>query len=135
MLLLIMKKIVRIFAVEVAGLYITSQIAQGLAFEYELEGLVITGIALAIAMYLVKPIVNVLLLPLNMITLGLFKFLSHAVTIYIVDIALSQFQVQGFHFPGLVSRYLDLPSITLAEGPLAYVAFSVLLSVITALLG
>jgi len=130
-----MKKIVRIFAVEVAGLYITSQIAQGLAFEYELEGLVITGIALAIAMYLVKPIVNVLLLPLNMVTLGLFKFLSHAVTIYIVDIALSQFQVQGFNFPGLVSRYLDLPAITFAEGPLAYVAFSVLLSVITALLG
>ena len=129
-----MKKILSIFTVEVAGLYITTQIASGIVFENQIEGLIITGIALAIAMYFVKRIVNILLLPLNLVTLGLFKFLSHAVTIYIVDLAMTQFSVNGFHFAGFTSRFFDLPPIDFGAGALAYIAFSIVLSVITALI-
>lgn len=130
-----MKKLVRIFSREVAALFIATSIATGIVFENYLEGLILTGIALAVATYIVKPVVNLLLLPINLATLGLFKFLSHAITLFIVDIALNQFAVTGFHFQGLVSKFLDLPAIDLSAGPMAYVAFSIIIMLVTSALG
>lgn len=129
-----MKKILRIFAIELAGLYIASQVASGLVFQNQGEGMLITALGLGIAIYLVKPIVNVLLLPVNLATLGVFKFLAHAITLFIVDIALSQFEVAGFHFAGLTSSLLDLPPINIEKGALAYIAFSLILSLVTSLI-
>jgi uncharacterized membrane protein YvlD (DUF360 family) len=88
-----MKKIVNIFAIEVASLFIATQIASGIVFQNGLEGLFVAGVALAIAAYFVRPVVNILLLPLNLVTLGLFKFIGHAVTLFIVDLALNQFLI------------------------------------------
>lgn len=129
-----MKKLVKIFSREVVALYIATQIAQGIQFENYLEGIFIAGIALAAAQYVVKPIVNMLLLPINLATLGLFRFLSHAITLFIVDVALNQFVVTSFHITGFTSKFFDMPTIDLPGGPLAYVGFSVILFVITSLL-
>ena len=130
-----MKKLLRVFSREVVALFIVTQIASGLVFDNFLEGLIITGIALAIASYVVKPVVNLLLLPINLATLGLFRFISHAITLFIVDVALPQFTVTSFHFEGLTSRFLDLPALSAPQGPLAYLGFSVILFIIVSLLG
>lgn len=129
-----MKKIVRVIAREAASLYITYQIASGIAFTSELEGLIATGAALAVATYLVRPIVNILFLPLTLVTLGLFKFLTNAVTLYLVDLALPQFAIVGFHFAGFSSSIFDVPPVDFGSGPLAYIAFSVIISIISYLL-
>ncbi len=129
-----MKRIVNIFAVEVASLFIATQIASGIVFQNGLEGLFVAGVALAIAAYFVRPVVNLLLLPLNLVTLGLFKFIGHAVTLFIVDLALNQFQIVGFHFVGASTRWLDIPAVNFGEGALAYLAFSILISVVSGLL-
>lgn len=129
-----MKKIVKIFAVEVVSLFVATQIASGIVFQNGLEGLFVAGVALAIAAYFVRPVVNILLLPLNLVTLGLFRFIGHAVTLFVVDLALNQFQITGFHFFGMTSRFFDLPQINLESGPLAYIAFSILISVVSGLL-
>lgn len=129
-----MKAIPRLFVVEFIGLYFANEIAQGLVFQDGLFSMILTSLALAVAMRLIKPIINVLLLPLTLATLGLFKFLTHAVTLYVVDLALNQFTVTNFNYPGLVSTYLDLPTIQFGEGFMAYIAFSLLISVITSLI-
>jgi uncharacterized membrane protein YvlD (DUF360 family) len=126
-----MKKILRIFAIELAGLYVASQIAGGLVFQNQAEGLVITAVGLGVAIYLVKPIINILLLPVNLATLGVFKFLAHTITLFVVDIALSQFEIVGFHFPGIASNLLDLPAINFEKGAVAYLAFSLIISLVT----
>jgi len=63
------------------------------------------------------------------------RIFSIEITLFIVDYSLPHFEVVGFHFPGLVSRYLDLPPIDFGPGVAAYIAFSIVLSVITSLLG
>lgn len=130
-----MKKLLHVFSREVVALFVVSQIATGLVFDNFLEGIIVTGVALAIASYVVKPVVNLLLLPVNLATLGLFRFVSHAITLFIVDIALTQFSVTSFHFVGLSSRFLDLPSLSAPQGPLSYLGFSLLLFVVVSLLG
>ena len=129
-----MKRILRIILIEIAGLYVVSQIAQGLVFDQVPEAVLITGVALGIAMFLIKPIINILLLPLTLATMGILKVLGHTITLYIVDVALPQFHIEGFNFPGLTTQYLDIPPIVFQKGALAYLAFSILIWFITGMI-
>ena len=129
-----MKRVLRIILIELAGLYIASQLAQGMVFQNAAEGILITSAALGVAMLIVKPVINLLLLPLSLATMGLFKFAGHVITLYIVDIALPQFTITGFHFVGLKSELIDLPSIDYDKGVVAYIAFSLIIWVVTALI-
>lgn len=129
-----MKKILRIYFREIIGLYFAMEVASGLVFQNPIEDFLITALALAVATYLVKPIINILILPLTLATLGLFKFVSHAITLYIVDTAIEGFAVQNFDFPGLHNQYFDLPPVMLNQGPLSYLAFALIISVLTSVL-
>ena len=77
---------------------------------------------------LAKPIINLLLLPINLITFNLFKWVSSAVALYLVTLVVDGFKITGFKFAGLTSQWLDLPSVNL-NGFLAYVAFSFVFSI------
>jgi uncharacterized membrane protein YvlD (DUF360 family) len=129
-----MKRILRVILIELAALYIASQIAAGLVFQNQAEGFIVTGIALGIAMYSIRPIINILLLPLTLATLGIFKVVGHTITLFIVDVALTKFEVIGFHFAGFSSQYFDLPSVNLDRGPFAYLAFSIIIWLFTGLI-
>jgi uncharacterized membrane protein YvlD (DUF360 family) len=123
-----MKKILRLTAREIIALYLTSLVASGLLFNgKEVESLIIAGLALAGATMLVKPIINILILPITLATMGLFKFLAHTITLFIVDTALPQFEVTGFHFAGFTSPYFDLPPVNFEAGLFSYIAFSIVL--------
>jgi len=130
-----MKRLFKIFAIEIVGLYIASQIATGMEFTDQLAGMVITGIGLAFATRLIKPIINILILPLTLATLGLFKFIGHTITLYIVDLAMPQFNVVGFHFAGTVNQYFSIPAINFDNRIMAYIAFSIVISVVTMIIG
>ncbi len=128
------KRILRVILIELAGLYIAVQVADGLVFKNQLEGFLITGAALGIAMYSIRPLINLLLLPLNLATLGLFRIVGHAITFFIVDVALTNFEITGFRFAGFTSSYFDFPAINLDKGPLSYLAFSLLIWFATAVI-
>lgn len=125
------KKLLRHFVIEIIALYLVNTWVNGLQFNDRLSGIIITGFALALAMMLIRPVIKILILPISLATLGLFRFLAHTVTLYIVDLALPEFSITGFHFPGLTSQYLDLPALNYAEGFMAFIAFSLLLSTVT----
>lgn len=126
-----MKKLIRTYLREVIGLFVAGEIAVGLVFQDGLQSLLIAGAALAVAAYLVRPIINILILPLTLATLGLFKFVSHAITLYIVDLALPQFAITNFDFPGLTTQYFNLPPVMFNQGPMAYIGFSLTITILT----
>ncbi len=128
-----MRKIIRHYILDTFALYLASQIASGMMFEKGFETLFITGGALTIATILAKPIINILLLPINLITFGLFKWVSSAVALYLVTLVIPGFKIIQFFFSGVSTKYFDIPSISLG-GSLAYIAFSFLLSLVTSLL-
>lgn len=128
-----MKKLLRIYAIELWALYVADQVAGGLVFQERLTGMIVTAGAMALASLVVRPIINILILPLSLATLGLLKFLSHAVMLYLVDFALVQFKVEGFYFAGLKSPYLDLPAVNYDNGVMAYIAFSLIIATVAGL--
>lgn len=129
-----MKRILRSFIIEIGTFYLVSQVASGIVFQNGFEGLVIAGVALTIATFLVRPIINILLLPINLLTFGVFKWISQAITLFIVDLILPQMSIVSFDFAGLTSKWVDIPSIHLSNLVFIYIAFSLLLSIISGII-
>ena len=60
-----MKRIIRSIAIEAVVIYLISAVTKGLIFEGGMAAILVTGLALALASFLVKPVVNILLLPIG----------------------------------------------------------------------
>ncbi|MBL7036579.1 phage holin family protein [Candidatus Microgenomates bacterium] len=124
-----MKRILRHFTIDTVSLYLASSIASGLVFEKGIETIVFAGLGLTLASLIAKPIINVLMLPINLISFGLFRWVSSAIALYLVTLVVDGFQIVKFHFGGFSSVWFDLPNFTF-EGVAAIISFSLLLSLI-----
>ena len=76
-----MKKILRHYTIDTFTLYAVSLATTGLVFERGLTTLFLAGAALMGASLLARPIINLLLLPINLMTFHLFKWVSSAVAL------------------------------------------------------
>lgn len=128
-----MKKIIRHYVIDTSTLYAVSFIASGIIFEDGIKTLLLAGLALTAASILVKPIINLLLLPINLITFNLFRWLSSAVALYLVTLVVPGFEIASFTFAGLSSQWIDIPAMSF-QGAFAFIAFSFLLSIITSVI-
>jgi putative membrane protein len=128
-----MKRIFQHYLISVLALYFASNLASGLIFEKGLESLLLAGVGLMFASLLAKPIVNILLIPLNLVTFGLFRWVSSAIALYLVTLIVPGFKIIGFSFSGYATKWFSLPYFEL-HGLMAIVAFSFLLSLFTSFL-
>lgn len=128
-----MKRILRHFLISILSLYLATQLASGLVFKKGIETFLLAGVSLAAVSLLAKPVINLLLLPLNLISFGLFRWVSSAVALYIVTLVVPGFEILGFKYPGLSTQWLDIPRLDFS-GVVAFIAFSFVLSVITSFL-
>jgi uncharacterized membrane protein YvlD (DUF360 family) len=128
-----MKRILRHYTLDTFSLWVLSHIASGIIFERGTQTLLISGVALTGVFFLAKPVINILLLPLNLVTFGLFRWVSSAVVLYLVTLIIKDFKIIHFSFAGFSSKWIDIPEIYL-KGFLAYIAFSFILSLITSFL-
>ncbi|MBU0570199.1 phage holin family protein [Patescibacteria group bacterium] len=124
-----MKRILRHYIIDTFSLWAVSQIAEGLIFGEGIKTLLIAGAGVMCVSLLAKPVINLLLLPLNLITFGLFRWVSSAIVIYLVTLIVPKFEVAGFHFVGFTSPWLDFPALTF-KGFWTYIGFSFLFSLI-----
>jgi len=127
-----MRKLLKYFSIDVLALYFVAQITDGMVFEGGVGTFFVTAAALTATSILGKPILKIMILPLNLITFGLFGWIGNSVVLYIVTLLVSGFRIEGFFFQGFVSKWIDLPTINLS-GVMAFVAFSFLLSFVTSL--
>lgn len=125
-----MKRILRHFVIDSVSIFLVSSIASGMVFQKGIETLLLTGLGLTIASLIAKPVINILLLPVNLITFGLFRWVAAVVVLYIVTLVVPGFKIVGFHFAGYSSVWFDLPAIVFG-GYVAYIAFSFMHSLIS----
>ncbi len=102
-----MKGILRNTIFNAIALFILSQILPGVKVIGGIQTLLLSGFILSILFIVLKPILNLFSLPLNMITLGLFSFISNAILLYILtvfvpNVSISEFTFSGFSFAGFV---------------------------------
>lgn len=124
-----MRRIVKALVLETGSLYVVSQVASGMYFQQGIKTLFIAGFALGASSMLVRPALNVLILPLNLVTFGLFRWVSNVAILYIVALLVQGFDITSFSFPGLITGYFSIPPIFL-PGILGYLGYSLLLSIL-----
>lgn len=83
------------------ALFIASQIFSGLILKGGFMTLVIGGILLALGFKILKPILGIITLPFNILTLGLFSIFTIAFILFLVTLVYSQIQVRAFYFQGV----------------------------------
>jgi len=127
------KKLLRFYFADLSALYVVNQMASGMVFEHGVKTFLITGAALSLFGYFIKPVINLLLLPINLITFGTFKWISSVIAIYVITLIVSGFSINNFYFQGFSSQWIDIPTISV-NGFFAIILFSFAISIITSLI-
>lgn len=104
--------LLRSIAINLACVYVTIQILSGVVtYIGGVQTLLLASVAIAGVNLIVKPLINLLLLPIHLVTLGVFRWVANLATLYIVTWLIPNLQIHAFTFPGLNLKYLIIPSI------------------------
>ena len=87
------------------------------------------GAVLALMFLILKPILTIITLPLNIITLGTFSFFINVIILYLLTVFIVNISINEFVFPGIKYAGFTIPKIYL-NNFVAFIVSSFLLSVI-----
>lgn len=93
------------------SIFFLSQILLGVKISGGLFTYVLGGIALTLLFIILKPVLNILSLPLNLVTLGMFSFLSNVIIFYLLTVFVTGISIISFTFPGYTYNGFVIPSI------------------------
>lgn len=124
-----MKGLIRGFFLSGLVLYLSVLIYPGMIYDGRLETLIIAAIALMLLNRIVKPLIKLFLLPINLITLGLFRWVAHVLTLFLLTRIVSGFGVVGFVFTGWESNGFVIPVFEVST-LMSYVLGSITIGVI-----
>lgn len=128
-----MRTILKHFIINTVALYLISQAVSGIHFAEGSYTLLLAGLVLTLTTMIVKPVINILLLPINLITFGIFKWVGYAVTLYLVTLIVPGFKLLDFVFKGYNSYWFSIPAFSFS-GILAFIAFSFIISTVSSII-
>jgi len=128
-----MKKLLKNFVVFAISLYFGALIVGNVTFAKGYQTLFWAAFFLTIGNFLIKPIVKFLLLPINAFTLGLFRFASGLLTIWLLTFLIGDIQFSPFNFPQTIILSQTIPSFQLTE-IWSLLPFSVIILIISNIL-
>ncbi|MBI4058639.1 phage holin family protein [Candidatus Microgenomates bacterium] len=125
------RPLIRSFAVTAISLWAAATLAGGgIVFSQGTNTFAIATLALSIANHFIKPFLNLLLLPINLISLGLFRWVTNVVLLYVVTLVVPGFKIMFFNFSGFVWQGISIPAFNVS-GIIALLAVSFVISFIT----
>jgi len=96
-----MKGIIRNILLYSFALFITQLLFSGLVVHGDLQSLLIAGLLLAIGFKILKPILSIISLPFNMLSLGLFSVFIIAFIMFLITLIYPPLDIKPFYFTGL----------------------------------
>ncbi|NCN58832.1 phage holin family protein [Candidatus Microgenomates bacterium] len=108
-----MKRLLRNILVHTVILYYLVQAIPGVDLDNTLQAVVGGGAILALLFTFIRPVLKILFLPINLITLGLFSGLVNVLILYLFDRYYSAFSVSSWDFAGYSFDGFVIPAIDL----------------------
>lgn len=108
-----MKTLLRYFLINLVALWGTSQIIKGLIFTDGTLTLVMAALAFTIINFLLIPLLKILFLPLNLLTLGAFSWLTNVLALYALTQVIQDFKLLPYYFPGWQANGFSVPAVDL----------------------
>lgn len=94
-----------------ASFYSTQILISGFHIQSDYKSYFISAIIFLLFNLLVAPIIKLLLLPINLLTLGLFRWLTQVIVIYLFDIFYIGITISHYYFPGLSNNFFAIPAM------------------------
>lgn len=125
-----MKTLLRYFLINTVSLWMVTRMLPGLTYSGGFKSLALGGLAFMLINFLLVPLLKILFLPLNLLTLGLFAWITNVLALYALTTVVSDFQLVPYSFIGFNFGGIILPSYDLSPFLVAIVA-SFLIGMIT----
>ena len=96
----------------VAAIIFTATILSG--FEVNIWGAIVGSVFLGVINAIIRPLLIILTLPLNILSLGLFTFIINGFMLYLTSATVKGFDIHGFWWAVLTSIVLSLISFVIS---------------------
>lgn len=104
-----MKRIFRMIIFSAAAIFFTALWNKGFILPTNIGMFITSVLALAFIIYIIIPISKVILLPFNIITLGLISFIVFLLIFHFSTNHFHFFMVTAWNFPGLKFLFINVP--------------------------
>lgn len=96
-----MKQILRQYLFFVVSIYLVDKFIPGISYSDNWVVLLESSLLLFIVHFSIRPLANLIALPINVLTLGLFSFLINGLMLYLVTLGIGDFKVHAFYSPAV----------------------------------
>lgn len=127
------RKYLRLFLINTAALWLIIRAFGGVSLSGGYQTLFLTALVLTLINLFVRPLIKLLFLPINLVTLGAFRWVINVLALYLVTLIVPEFKISAFLFPGFSYQGFVVPSFPLSTF-WAFILSSFLLSLIASLL-
>lgn len=117
-----MKSVLRYFLINFVSLLLTTDIIKGLTYTGGIKTLLIGTVVFTVINFLLVPMLKILLLPLNLLTLGFFAWVTNVLALYALTTVIPQFKLFPYTFPGFSYQGFNIPPAELSTLWVAIVA-------------
>lgn len=124
-----MKSLVRNVSFYGFSLFLLTVFLSGVRVSGGFPSYLVGGIVLTLLFFLVKPVISLISFPLNLISLGLFSFVTNALMLYILTVLVPSITIRAFEFSGLSFGGFIIPRFFLNTF-FAFIVSSFILSLI-----
>jgi len=104
-----MRTVIRNIVFYSFSLFALTLVFQGVKITGGFETYLLGGVALSLMFLLIKPILNILTLPFNILTLGAFSFFTNVIILYLLTALVPKIKVSSFIFQGISSSGFAIP--------------------------
>ncbi|MGB9637502.1 MAG: phage holin family protein [Microgenomates group bacterium] len=106
-----MKGFFRRIFVNFFSLLMIAKVFGAISYSDDFLTLFFAAVCLTVFNLSIKPLLNLFLMPINLLTLGAFRWITNVIIIFLVTIFIKGFRVLPFVFPGFSSGGFSLPAI------------------------
>jgi putative membrane protein len=126
-----MKTVLRVVLYQSFALFLTAQMLPGLRILGGWTTYVLGGILLSILSFALKPLLQLIAFPLNLLTFGLFNCVINAILLWVLTVLVAKIDVHIFSIPGVSFLGMTIPNIHIYSIIPAYIVIAVVLSAVT----
>lgn len=125
-----MKTLLRYFLINLVSLYLTTKVIPGLTYSGGIKSLFLGAAVFMLINFILVPLLKILFLPLNLLTLGFFSWLINVLALYALTTIVSDFALLPYTFEGITLAGIVIPFMELTPFWVA-VAASLMIGLIT----
>lgn len=108
-----MKSLLRNFLIHFVALWITTILLPGFTVSGGVKTLILGSLGLMFINMMIVPLLKIMFLPLNILTLGLFTWVINVVGLYILTTIIPQIKIMPYYFQGANLGPVSLPGTQL----------------------